>query len=426
MTKIGEGTYGCVHKPSLKCKNKQISYEGKISKIMRASAAFKEMKEYSTINSIDADKKFYQGEPIECDPVDNEEARREIDTCRDISSKDIADYKLLIMKDGGLDLSKYEATATKSVDNIHKFWIEVHRVIEGVSVLVKNGAVHHDLKPQNIVYFEDNHRINFIDFGLMTMMAKIIDECKRSRYGLAILHATFPFEMSFLNKRDYMEVAKRPDHYSIVLLRKILASPQNVFFSAITHRRSKQSKDEIVKIITEQYKAMMSEDIKSDNYDAFLEKSVNTIDVYGLGYTFLYMLGVFRPYMNSGLTDDLDDLFLEAVHPRVSLRITADELLRKYDEILKKHNLTHTPVPAEVEVQVQTTGNKCEKIGKELNPLTKRCTVKCKPGQIRDAKFKCVGCTPDKEINPTTKRCTKKCKPGEIRDEKFKCKRPKA
>ena len=86
MTKIGEGTYGCVHKPSLKCKNKQISYEGKISKIMRASAAFKEMKEYSTINSIDADKKFYQGEPIECDPVDNEEARREIDACRDISS----------------------------------------------------------------------------------------------------------------------------------------------------------------------------------------------------------------------------------------------------------------------------------------------------------------------------------------------------
>jgi hypothetical protein len=226
-----------------------------------------------------------------------------------------------------------------------------------------------------------------------------------------------------------MEVAKRPDHYSIVLLRKILTSPQNMFFSAITHGRNNQRKDEVIKHITDQYKEMMKEDIKLENYDAFLKKSVNTIDVYGLGYTFLYMLGSFRPYMDSGLADDLDDLFLEAVHPRVSLRITAHDLLHKYDEILKKHSLSHTPpreAIAEAEAEIQTTGNKCEKIGKELNPLTKRCTVKCKPGQIRDAKFKCIGCTPDKEMNPTTKRCTKKCKPGEIRDDKFKCKRPKA
>ena len=45
MPKLGEGTYGCVHKPSLKCKNKRLSYKGKISKIMHSSEAFKEMTE---------------------------------------------------------------------------------------------------------------------------------------------------------------------------------------------------------------------------------------------------------------------------------------------------------------------------------------------------------------------------------------------
>ena len=420
MPKIGEGTYGCVHKPSLKCKNKRISYKGKISKILHFSEAFKEMNEYSKIRSIDAKKQFYQGDPIECDPVDNEETRQEIDKCSVVSSKDSADYKLLIMNDGGVDLSIYDASATKTRENINAFWIEVRRVIEGVSVLVKNKTVHHDLKPQNIVYFEDNHRINFIDFGLMTTMDKIKYECNNSTYGFAILHATFPFEMSFLNKHDYMEVSKRPDYYSITLLRKILTSPQNMFFSAITNGRSKQRKDEIVKFITEQYQAMMAEDIKPDNYNAFLEKSTTTIDVYGLGYTFLYMLGRFIPYMDSSFADDLEDLFLEAVHPRVSLRITADELLHNYDEILKKHSILHTPV-----VKTKAARDKCEQLGKELNPMTKRCTIKCKPGQIRDDKFKCVGCTSDKEMNPLTKRCTKKCQPGLVRDDKFKCKRPK-
>ena len=426
MPKLGEGTYGCVHKPSLKCKNKRLSYKGKISKIMHSSEAFKEMTEYSTIKLIDTKKQFYQGEPIECDPIDNEETRQEIDKCTVVSSKDIADYKLLIMNDGGLDLSIYD---TKTIENIAEFWIEVRRVILGVSVLVKNRTVHHDLKPQNIVYFEDNHRMNFIDFGLMTTMDKIADQCNKSIYGFAILHATFPFEMSFLNKNDYMDVARRPDYYSIALLRKILTSPQSSFFSIITNGRPKQIKDAVVQFITEQYQAMMKEDIKSDKetYDAFLEKSINTIDVYGLGYTFLYMLGRFRPYMDSGFADDLDDLFLEAVHPRVSLRITADELLHKYDEILKKHRLeVEIEIETKTKTKTKTTSEKCEQLGKELNPITKRCTIKCKSGQVRDAKFKCIGCTTDKEMNPLTKRCTKKCLPGLVRDDKFKCKLPNA
>jgi serine/threonine protein kinase len=409
MPPIGEGTYGCVHKPSLKCKGKPMSYKGKISKIMRANEADKELQEYAKIKLIDDTNQFYQGEPVECEPVDDVKTRAEIDKCSSVSSKDIADYKLLIMEDGGLDLSKYISVATKSRKSINRFWTEARRVILGVSVLVTNGAVHHDLKPQNMVYFEKTHRMNFIDFGLMTTTDKIRDGYNRSNYGLAILHATFPFEMSFMKKRDYMVISKQRDLYAPALVKRILVSPQNMFFANITHGKHKQSREQVLKFITEQYSKMITEDITPDNYDKIMEKSINTIDVYGLGFTFLFMLGHFRPYMDSHFADDLDDLFLEAIHPRVMMRLTADELLSKYDAILQKHLSGESPQ------------DRCMRTGKEYNPFTKRCTVKCKEGQTRNDKFRCVGCTSDKEMNPKTNRCTKKCRPGYERNDQFKC-----
>ena len=386
MPPIGEGTFGCAIGPSLKCKgkSKRMSYIGKISKVMQAKETESEIRMYDTIKAIDSTNRFHQGEPIECEPIDDKITRDEIDKCKMFSSKDIANYKLLIMDDGGLDLYQYGPIATKTIKSINRFWVEAHRVILGVSVLVSNGVVHHDLKPQNIVYFEKNHRMNFIDFGLMTTMAKIKKGYNESNYGLALLHATFPFEMSFMKKRDYMDISNKRSQYAPALLRRVLASPQNVFFANITNGQHKQSREEVVKLISDQYTAMIEEDMTPENYDEILEKTINTIDVYGLGFTFLYMLGIFRPYMDSRLADDLDDLFLEAVNPRVLMRITADELLHKYDGILKKHLAPQ---------------DKCEHIGKEFNPFTKRCTIKCNKGQTRDNKFKCINCALDKPMN---------------------------
>jgi len=57
-------------------------------------------------------------------------------------------------------------------------------------------------------------------------------------------------------------------------------------------------------------------------------------------------------------------------------------------------------------------------VGKELNPLTKRCIKICEKDKIRDpvtrrCKKKCpVG----KELNPLTKRCIKICEKDKIRD----------
>ena len=65
---IGEGSYGCVHKPSLACKNKpNLSYKNKVSKVLRKKSAKDELKEYNNVNKADKKKDFYLGKPVSCD-----------------------------------------------------------------------------------------------------------------------------------------------------------------------------------------------------------------------------------------------------------------------------------------------------------------------------------------------------------------------
>ena len=53
MTLIAQGSYGCVYKPPLKCKNKNIDYSNKVSKILYKDNATDEFVENSYINKID-------------------------------------------------------------------------------------------------------------------------------------------------------------------------------------------------------------------------------------------------------------------------------------------------------------------------------------------------------------------------------------
>jgi hypothetical protein len=140
----------------------------------------------------------------------------------------------------------------------------------------------------------------------------------------------------------------------------------------------------------------------------------------------------------------------------VFLRSTPDQLLAQYEDLLtnsgllEKHNkhienhLIANKVSAEMKVAeaiadssfavpVAVTENieivrDCP-VGKEFNPLTKRCINVCAPGKVRNPNFRCVKdrplkskvCPDGKEFNPTTKRCVKTCKVGYVRNANFKC-----
>ena len=58
--KIGEGSLGCVFKPSIKCKNYEIEYDiNNISKLMIDNEADEEMLKYKEIQKIDKEQKGF-------------------------------------------------------------------------------------------------------------------------------------------------------------------------------------------------------------------------------------------------------------------------------------------------------------------------------------------------------------------------------
>ena len=221
------------------------------------------------------------------------------------------------------------------------------------------------------------------------------------------------------------------------------------------------------------------------DYDQFLNKSINTFDLYGVGLAFMefynnteHIFKALETEMNlkMGEGTNLDfsfyQLFQSMVDPNVNTRSTVGNAHDTYMELLLDSGLldkdsnprskklqrcvsclypmstasekTATEIvalwksltPTEKESIKQSTPKvKCAE-GKEYNRRTKRCVKKCKDGYHRNEVFKCVKipksktqkkkkslgpCSEDKERNPKTNRCIKKCKSGYKRNDDFKC-----
>ena len=105
---VGEGTYGCVHKPALKCRNKDDKKDpNKVSKLMTKKNANEELREFKLIKEADKDDDYHLGKPGSCFPDDTMVNKMSIDKCGKFHADDIRNYKLLLLKDGGLNLKQF-------------------------------------------------------------------------------------------------------------------------------------------------------------------------------------------------------------------------------------------------------------------------------------------------------------------------------
>ena len=450
---IGEGAYGCVHKPSLKCKDApDMSYEGKLSKAMDIRHATTELKEYDVIDAVDKDLRYHLGKPEVCSPTKDRQTVRAIDKCKWIKSKDIANMKLLIMKDGGLNLADYlYDIKDRTKEEIEMFLIELHRVILGIKVLGDNGIVHHDLKPQNIVYNPTEERMNFIDFGHMTMAESLKNKSIQSSNSHAVSHWSFPMEMMFQNKKNYMSFARLSSDEREQIFGQVRSGMKDHILTFLSYITNKIPKDEALErnvFLKQQFYDFFVNDLTPENYNEFLIKSINTTDIYGLGFTILHILGPVQHVLHPLVYEVLTNLCLNAINPKVSDRCDVDFFLQAYESVLTdsgmlRRNGLHvsnhdilTMASSAPEIQKDETPDSkipfvmaesltpCEQSGKERNPKTGRCVKKCKDGYVRNANFNCTQlklCPENKEINPKTRRCVAKCKDGYVRNADFRC-----
>jgi hypothetical protein len=431
---IGKGSYGCVHKPSLKCKTRKLNYKNKISKYMLKKHANIEMKEYDIIKKADPQKHTYLGKPIECVPDDSFENVDAMIKC-DLGDN-IQDFSILVMNDGGENLDdfsrrfgKYPVT-TENKNKMELFWIEAQRILYGLTLFLQKDIIHHDLKAQNIVYNEETNRINFIDFGLMTTKSKMLFDCKHSVCQKAIKHWSYPFELQFMNAKSFNKMANRSTETKSNFIKDIINNMENkensayrIFLSIAFGHLDRNIQKENRKIVMNDFQDFIN-DMKPEKYDDYLNKCLNTIDVYGVGIGFITVFINTAKFINRELQLDLSELFTRMVTNYLHYRYEPDEALREYENIISKHGLLekHNKVyENHILKDVSTKKAAKEKKDKLFDKLDKIDFVLSKEDKDFLNLQPALNCGNKKDYNPFTKKCVNKCKDNKIRNEIFRC-----
>ena len=407
---------------------------------MEKYEANKELKEYGLIDKVDKNKNLYLGKPIKCSIKTSKIAKNAINKCKlakDDEIKFYNDYSILIMEDGGENLENYGdriKKLPKNPENIEKaelFWIEAQRILLGLKIFLDNNIIHHDLKPQNIVYNEKKNRLNFIDFGIMNSQKKVINESKNSDYIFSIIHWSFPFELKFYNENNFNRLAnmskKEKKEYLVNMILELQYNENmNYFFDYILDSDiDSDEKNNTFKQFMRNYYHTLDNELKIDNYNNFLKKSTNTIDTYGVGIAFLYVLNNNSHLLEKDFATELKDLFMSMVTAHLPSRYEPNEVLYQYEHLLQKHNLLDkykkhfekhnlvdgAPIPNDVlqiidSADSENIFNKTWKNAPSPEPIEKKCPI-------------------GKELNKLTNRCIKKCPEGFTRNKKMKCRKNK-
>jgi len=388
---VGEGTFGCVVSPSLECANKSVDYTNKVSKVMYTDEADNEAREYTTVDKADPQMKYHIGKPVQCKPAHKNKAI--INDCDKFKADEIGEYDILIMEDGGDNLDVFTKKKGYTPQSVAQFWREARNILESLIMLKKHHIIHHDIKPQNIVY---KKHMKLIDFGKLIDKETVKRESMASAYRRAKLHFNYPPELHFINRNKYIELTglsvkdketyidayiDQIDDKCPYLLKLIKPVKPQWFYSELTN--------------------MILDDLTTTNYNEFLQKSIDTIDVYGVGLTFLYLLRYFEGYMPETVVLRMRAAFKFAAHPNVFLRHTPETLLSDFDVAMNKW-------PVEKSASSSSSSHALSAVAEIELDLPAPAPAKSV-------------CPPNKEWNPKTRRCNKKCGKYSHRNENFKC-----
>lgn len=334
---IGQGTYGCIHSTSLLCNTGKLNSKDTISKVLLKTYGKEEIITNGMIDKIDKECKFHLGKPKKCAIKNSRSNKDAINKCRTskyIDRNKITNNMLLLMKNGGINLDTFaikirDMSANEDTNNLMlRFWIEAHRLILGIDTFQKKDFIHHDIKPQNIVFNEKTMRLNYIDFGLSGSIKKYMSLSVIGRNGLATEWWSYPPEYKYMNRNEFNVRAK-----TIKRINKgdaLNNTHVQGFLPYIVSHKERYKKD-LEWLLKYGYQ----------NYDLLLEKSFKTFDIYGLGFTFILILDSGRHLMDVSLWYDLHDLFYMTITPKYVDRIDSSTFLYEYENILEKHNVLH-------------------------------------------------------------------------------------
>jgi serine/threonine protein kinase len=355
---VGEGSYGCIHRPSLKCSDKKINYHNKVSKVFTKKNALDEYKNFEKIDKIDKKEKFHSMPTAICEIKNETNNINAIKKCNNYSiySKvpdKLHDLLLLVIDDNGIDLEKYVSSFIGQPINetnsnkVKSFFVEMYTIIKGIQLFLDNDIVHHDLKPSNLMYDSNNDKIRFIDFGLMDTLSDKIKLSKKSDNWAGTFHWSYPLEASMYNTKYFNSSNEKKilDYlskyfYQGLKVENIPIEIKDECSKRINHIKIFLSFINYNNVHLNKYFTFMKEEIISGKikYNTFLETSYQTFDIYGLGITFLYILDNLSKFINKEEVIIWEQLFSRMVEPDINKRIKINDLLNEYKDKLFAFN----------------------------------------------------------------------------------------
>lgn len=450
---IGEGSFGCIHKPSLRCKQYRPKkfYTNRVSKMLHSQEALEELKEYVAVQNADPHSEYYIGKPDQCSL--NYKTNEGIKYLSDTDIDAVSDckygvdaignpdkFKLLIMSDGGISLKQYAnelALRSPTKENIEKnelFWIEVLRLFMGISVFLNNDLVHHDIKPHNITYKEESNRVNYIDFGLMRRASEMIST---SNLYSQERWFNFPIEVSLWEKDLFelhttMRKKTKSKKFNKELQELIEGQTHNAIHMqtfmtyVINPNATNETRSNFLYNYLYNYFTCTDEYTSQDihqSYKLFVTKSVETFDIYGLGMTLLYVFNHCEHLFPKGQFWKYDILLIlrrmiSSDRPRIEDCIDEYEymlsnsgLLVKHNKRIENHRIVDGTEPIFSIIQ-----------GISVNDIL----LSEKKADAIAAVSPIHPCPEDKEYNPKTKKCVPKCGAGYFRNmTTFRCNKEK-
>ena len=456
---LAQGSYGCVYKPSLHCEEPtKITYDKKVSKFLTKEDAKIELAEYKLVKKSDPRGQYYLGVPETCTPAETQVNQTALQDKCDIRDnyQHLKNDRLIIMKDGGENLSSYADKIQKmpggpaTTQKIRKLWVEVRRLFQGIRAFLDHDLIHHDLKGQNIVYDEATHRLNYIDFGLMERRSESVADAIKSTYAWSKPHWSFPWESTLANQHDFDKFVAQSyddrDRMTDLVIDKIMKQRDQTKMMFFGEMRMTEVSEEFLS----DYRFFYTRGITQMTFPEFIQKHLDTVDIYGVGIALHRLLRASKRFVTFPTYQILEELFYEMVTPDLSTRIDIEHLMAKYDTVLvnagwwkepignshtSPSSVTSIPMkplrtPDSILHADPTPASPCPP-GKERNPMTGRCvksrTVKlCPAGKERNPKTgRCIQtvklCSAGKERNPKTGRCiqtSKLCPAGKERNPK--------
>jgi len=361
MVFVGQGTFGCVYRPPLKCKNNKTFGPNRISKLMVDDEAMSEINEYKLLQKIDPSNKYYPGPPNLCKADPNDSNISDYDCSLLEESPKISDYSLLFYKDGGIDLDDFvedyldNYLLGQSEKQTDLFFLNAHKLFKGIQLYINNNFLHHDIKPSNIVFNPQTYTFNFIDFGLAIAKDKLVNDII-NKLDYESFHWSYPLELGFTNykkdfyfenlnntkidkiEEDFTTLFKRPDQ------NKHLALSYKMKLNSYVRTTFRYMKNELRPInVGNMIKSTMNglRYYKQQKFifNKFVNDTVPFMDIYALGFTLNHVLNFF--YKKKAITSSnyslYNTLFSSMFDFDFTKRLTDMNLIMdKYENILKE------------------------------------------------------------------------------------------